>query len=100
MFDELVESSVVRKKTNTGWAVILSTAVQVLVLPGRQVSISFGHCTRMRGTWHSSECVIAFRRHPGGSVSLLRFAFSNLAMLRCPVRILWWSLSPARLSST
>jgi protein TonB len=32
MFDELVESSVVRKKTNTGWAVILSTAVQVLVL--------------------------------------------------------------------
>jgi periplasmic protein TonB len=32
MFDELVESSVVRKKTNTGWAVILSTAVQVCVL--------------------------------------------------------------------
>jgi protein TonB len=32
MFDELVESSVVRKKTNTGWAVILSTAVQFLVL--------------------------------------------------------------------
>jgi len=32
MFDELVESSVVRKKTNKGWAVILSTMVQVLVL--------------------------------------------------------------------
>ena len=32
MFDELVESSAVRKKTNTGWAVILSTIVQVLVL--------------------------------------------------------------------
>jgi protein TonB len=32
MFDELVESSVVRKKTNTGWAVILSTFVQVCVL--------------------------------------------------------------------
>ena len=32
MFDELVESSVVRKKTNTGWAVILSTIVQVSVL--------------------------------------------------------------------
>jgi|HubBroStandDraft_6_1064221.scaffolds.fasta_scaffold264878_1 protein TonB len=32
MFDDLVESSVVRKKTNTGWAVILSTIVQVSVL--------------------------------------------------------------------
>jgi protein TonB len=32
MFDDLVESSVVRKKTNTGWAVILSTIVQVAVL--------------------------------------------------------------------
>ena len=32
MFDELVESSVVRKKTNTGWAVVLSTAVQICVL--------------------------------------------------------------------
>jgi protein TonB len=32
MFDELVESSVVKKKTNTGWAVIVSTAVQVCVL--------------------------------------------------------------------
>ncbi len=32
MFDDLVESSVVRKKTNTGWAVILSTIVQVCVL--------------------------------------------------------------------
>jgi protein TonB len=32
MFDELVESSAVRKKTNTGWAVILSTFVQVCVL--------------------------------------------------------------------
>jgi len=32
MFDELVESSVARKKTNTGWAVILSTFVQVCVL--------------------------------------------------------------------
>ena len=32
MFDELVESSVVRKKTNTGWAVIISTIVQVSVL--------------------------------------------------------------------
>ena len=32
MFDDLVESSIVKKKTNTGWAVILSTAVQVLVL--------------------------------------------------------------------
>jgi protein TonB len=29
MFDELVESSVVKKKTNTGWAVIISTLVQV-----------------------------------------------------------------------
>ena len=32
MFDDLVESSVVREKTNTGWAVILSTIVQVCVL--------------------------------------------------------------------
>jgi protein TonB len=32
MFDDLVESSIVRKKTNTGWAVILSTIVQVCVL--------------------------------------------------------------------
>jgi protein TonB len=32
MFDELVESSAVRKKTNTGWAVILSTMVQAMVL--------------------------------------------------------------------
>ena len=32
MFDELVESSAVRKKTNTGWAVILSTIVQVSIL--------------------------------------------------------------------
>ena len=32
MFDELVESSVVRKKTNTGWAIILSTVFQVCVL--------------------------------------------------------------------
>src|ERR1700739_4756900 len=32
MFDDLVESGVVRKKTNTGWAVILSTLVQVCVL--------------------------------------------------------------------
>jgi periplasmic protein TonB len=32
MFDDLVESSVVRKKTNTGWAVILSTIVQIAVL--------------------------------------------------------------------
>lgn len=32
MFDELVESSAVRKKTNTGWAVILSTIVQVAIL--------------------------------------------------------------------
>src|ERR1700724_3317111 len=32
MFDGLVESSVVRKKTNTGWAVFLSTLVQVGVL--------------------------------------------------------------------
>ena len=29
MFDDLVESSVVRKKTNTGWAIVLSTIVQV-----------------------------------------------------------------------
>jgi protein TonB len=32
MFDELVESSAVRKKTNTGWAVILSTCVQMGIL--------------------------------------------------------------------
>jgi periplasmic protein TonB len=32
MFDELVESSVVRKKTNKGWAVILSTIVQLGIL--------------------------------------------------------------------
>ncbi len=32
MFDELVESSAVRKKTNKGWAVILSTLVQVVIL--------------------------------------------------------------------
>jgi protein TonB len=32
MFDELVESSVVKKKTNTGWAVIISTLVQVSFL--------------------------------------------------------------------
>ncbi|HZP34393.1 MAG TPA: energy transducer TonB [Candidatus Acidoferrales bacterium] len=32
MFDDLVESSVVKKKTNTGWAVVLSTIVQVCVL--------------------------------------------------------------------
>jgi periplasmic protein TonB len=32
MFDELVESSVIRKRTNTGWAFFLSTFVQVIVL--------------------------------------------------------------------
>ncbi len=32
MFEDLVESSVVRKKTNKGWAIILSTIVQVSVL--------------------------------------------------------------------
>jgi periplasmic protein TonB len=32
MFDDLVESSVVRKKTNKGWAIIVSTIVQVTVL--------------------------------------------------------------------
>jgi protein TonB len=32
MFDDLVESSAVKKKTNKGWAVILSTIVQVVVL--------------------------------------------------------------------
>src|SRR3984893_1191840 len=32
MFDELVESSAVKKKTNTGWAVTLSVIVQSLVL--------------------------------------------------------------------
>jgi len=31
-------------------------------LPGRRVSISFGRCRRAKGMWHSSECVIAFRR--------------------------------------
>jgi len=30
MFDDLVESSVVRKKTNKGWTIFVSTAVQVL----------------------------------------------------------------------
>jgi len=30
MFDELVESSVIRKKTNKGWTIFVSTAVQVL----------------------------------------------------------------------
>jgi protein TonB len=32
MFDDLVESSVAKKKTNTGWAVIISTIVQVSFL--------------------------------------------------------------------
>jgi hypothetical protein len=32
MFDELVESSAVKKKTNTSWAVALSVIVQSLVL--------------------------------------------------------------------
>jgi len=32
MFDELVESSAVRKKTHTGWAVIVTTVIQVLIL--------------------------------------------------------------------
>lgn len=32
MFDELVESSVVRKKTHKGWTVIISTIVQVVFL--------------------------------------------------------------------
>jgi protein TonB len=32
MFDELVESSVVRKKTNKGWAIVVSTVFQVTVL--------------------------------------------------------------------
>jgi periplasmic protein TonB len=32
MFDDLVESSVVRKKTNTTWAIFLSTVVQVGIL--------------------------------------------------------------------
>jgi protein TonB len=32
MFDELVESSVVKKKTNTSWAVILSTIVQTSIV--------------------------------------------------------------------
>jgi protein TonB len=32
MFDELVESSAVRRKTNKGWAIIVSTVFQVTVL--------------------------------------------------------------------
>lgn len=32
MFEELLESSVKRKKTNQGWTVILSAAIQILVL--------------------------------------------------------------------
>jgi periplasmic protein TonB len=32
VFDELVESSVVKKKTNTSWAIFVSTGVQVLVV--------------------------------------------------------------------
>jgi len=32
MFDDLVESSVVRKKTNKSWTIILSTIVQAMVL--------------------------------------------------------------------
>ena len=32
MFDDLVESSVVRKKTNKSWAIVVSTIVQAMVL--------------------------------------------------------------------
>lgn len=32
MFDELLECSVVKKKTNTGWAVVLSTACGIILL--------------------------------------------------------------------
>jgi protein TonB len=32
MFDELVESSVVRKKTNKSWTVVISTIVQLVIL--------------------------------------------------------------------
>jgi protein TonB len=32
MFDDLVESTIVRKKTNKGWSVILSGAVQAIIL--------------------------------------------------------------------
>jgi protein TonB len=32
MFDELLESSVKRKKTNQGWTVILSAAIQIFIL--------------------------------------------------------------------
>ncbi len=32
MFDELLECSVVKKKTNTGWAVVLSTACEIILL--------------------------------------------------------------------
>ena len=32
MFDDLVESTSVKKKTNTGWSVILSVIVQSLIL--------------------------------------------------------------------
>jgi len=32
MFDELLECTVVKKKTNVGWTVILSTAVEVIVV--------------------------------------------------------------------
>jgi hypothetical protein len=35
--------------------------VRIRQFPGRRVSIGFGRRTRARGTWHSSECVIAFR---------------------------------------
>jgi protein TonB len=32
MFDELVESNVVKKKTNKGWAIVVSTAIQILTV--------------------------------------------------------------------
>jgi protein TonB len=32
MFDDLVESSVVRKKTNKGWTIVVSTIIQAMVL--------------------------------------------------------------------
>jgi len=32
MFDELVESSVVRKKTNKSWTIFISTAIQTVIV--------------------------------------------------------------------
>jgi hypothetical protein len=60
MFDELVESSVVRKKTNKGWAVIFSTIVQVGFLDRLDIDSAHLHAGIAEGDAHDlARCTTA-----------------------------------------